>query len=526
MDTRRGKSVAVFLLYLSVVLGVAAYFHLRSPNLGDQDALYHYRHAALYASRGLLFTDFPWATCSVLSRIRGDLWYGFHLLLIPFTWIPDAVLGIKLAGIILLAAMMLLYYAALARLRIALAYLWPFVMLFSSPPGLMRLIVTRPHVLSTGLLALLLAFLVRGAAWEVALAAFAVAFFHLNLFWIVVLTAATVLVVQWRVSGRWEWKKCLAALGGVVAGWLLRPEALGTARIAYVQLVELAQAKQAQVPLLYGGELSPADPAGLLTYFAPFLILWLGSITLLATATLKRRGDLAPEQRTLLWSALLLSIFFFELSVVGSLRATDQWKAFSVVLVAATARAFLFRLESHRFPRGRRRTAALVGAGAAVLVLFWRGTGDEAQEWAYGTVDPNRYRGAATWLRKYSPPNSVVFNAGWGAFPDLFFWNQQNRYINGMDPIFMYAFDRKLYWEAHHLAAGRATRVTCPLPRCQEAEVRDTYQVLTGDFKASYLFVEKPVTPLLYEYGRSDSRFRLLFEDERSAVFALDPPAR
>jgi hypothetical protein len=352
-----------------------------------------------------------------------------------------------------------------------------------------------------------------------------VAFFHLNLFWIVIFTALTVLVVQWRVSRRLEWKKSLGALGGVAAGWLLRPEALGTARIAYVQLVQLAQAKQAQLPLLYGGELSPADPAGLMTYFAPFLFLWLGSIALLATATLKRRGDLLPEQRTLLWSALLLSIFFFELSVVGSLRATDQWKVFSVFLVAGTANAFLFREEAHRFPQGRRRTLALAGAAAAVLALFWRGTGAEAQEWAYGTVDPNRYRGAATWLRKYSPPGSVVFNAGWGAFPDLFFWNQQNRYINGMDPIFMYAFDQKLYWEAHHLASGRATRVTCALPACQESEVRDTYAVLTNDFKASYLFVEKRLTPLLYEYGRSDSRFRLLYEDEWAAVFALDPPA-
>jgi len=526
MGTRRARAAAEFLVYLVVVLGVAAFFHLRSPFLGDQDALYHYRHAALFASRGPLFTEFPWATCSVLSRIPGDLWYGFHLLLVPFTWIPDAVFGIKLAGIFLLTALMVMCYAALVRLQVALPYFWPFLMLFSSPPGLMRMIVTRPHVLSAGLLTLLLVFLIRGAVWEIALVSFAVAFFHLNLFWIVIVIVVSVLLVQWRVGRRLEWEKGLAAGAGVIGGWLLRPEAVGTARIAYVQLVELSVAKQGRVPLMAGGELSPADPAGLLTHFAPFLILWLGSIALLATATLKRRGELSPEQRVLLWSSLILSVCFFELSVLGSLRATDQWKVFSVFLMAGTASAFLIREKTHQFPQGRRRAALMVAAVMASMALLWRGTGAEAQEWAYGTIDPNRYRGAATWLRKSSRPGSVVFHASWGSFADLFFWNQENRYINGMDPIFMYDFDRSLYWEAHHLATGRATRVTCSQPQCQETEVRDTYQVLTKDFKASYLFVEKRLTPLLYEYGRSDSRFRLLYEDEHAAVFALDPPEK
>lgn len=520
-------SVAAFFLYLAAVVGIAAFFHLRSPNLGDADALYHYRHAALYASGGPFITGFPWTTCSVLSRTPGDLWYGFHLLLVPFTWFPDALLGIKLAGICGLVALMLLCYAALARLRIPLPYLWPFLMLFSSPPGLLRLIVTRPHVLSMGLLALLLALLVRGALWEIALVSFAVAFIHLNLFWIVLVVALIVLLVRWRVDGRVEWSKGAAALAGVAAGWLLRPEPLGTARNAYVQLVELSQAKLAHVPLMAGGELSPVDPAALLINFAPFLILWLGAIALLAAATLKRREEASPEQRVLLWSTLTLSICFFELSVLGSLRATDQWKAFSIFLIGGTAGAFPFRAEARRqFPQGRSRTALLAAAVVAAAALLWRGTGAEAQDWAYGSIDPNRYRDAASWLRKYTPPGSVVFHAGWGAFPDLFYWNPQNRYINGMDPIFMYSFSPVLYWEAHHLAAGRAARVTCPLPQCRESEVRDTYQVLTTDFKASYLFVEKPLTPLLYEYGRGDPRFRLVYDDDRAAVFALVPASR
>src|SRR5437773_944425 len=81
------------------------------------------------------------------------------------------------------------------------------------------------------LLALRLVFLIRGAAWEVAAAAFGVAFFHLSLAWIVVVVAAAVLLAQLASERRCEWRKGLAALAGALAGWFLRPEALGAARL-------------------------------------------------------------------------------------------------------------------------------------------------------------------------------------------------------------------------------------------------------------------------------------------------------
>src|SRR5437763_14871663 len=104
------QGIVRFGVYLAAVTAIGAFFHLRSPNLIDPDALYHFRHASLYATRGPLLSGFPWMAYSVMGHIPGDLWYGFHLLLAPFTYVPDPILGIKLAGIFLLAAMMVLCY--------------------------------------------------------------------------------------------------------------------------------------------------------------------------------------------------------------------------------------------------------------------------------------------------------------------------------------------------------------------------------------------------------------------------------
>ena len=141
---------------------------------------------------------------------------------------------------------------------------------------------------------------------------------------------------------------------------------------------------------------------------------------------------------------------------------------------------------------------------------------------------PERFREVAEWLQLNSNPGEIVFNLQWDRFAQVFFWNYQNYYINGMDPIFELAYSPSLYWKNHYLFIDQffvqdGVAKVCGEIRCSVDMVEDIYMVLFRDFKASFLFLEKNRNPKLYNYLKTDSRFENVFETDFEAVFRIKP---
>ena len=102
---------------------VSALLHFSSDKFADPDGFYHFRHAALYGEGNLFSPAFPWIPFSVIGKYSADIWYGFHVLLIPFTWIGDPVLAMRLAGVGLTWAFLLTIYCACVKLDLKPAWL-------------------------------------------------------------------------------------------------------------------------------------------------------------------------------------------------------------------------------------------------------------------------------------------------------------------------------------------------------------------------------------------------------------------
>ncbi len=512
----------------AVAVAAAAYLHLSLPGIPDRDALYHFRHAALYVERGPFLEEFPWTAYSVVSSYAADIWYGFHLLLAPFALLRDPVRGVKLAGVFDLAALLLLFFLSMRCARIRLAFLWPFVLLAFAPFLLYRLLMTRPHVMSMGLAALLLSCTVGGSLWGIGLASFAITFVHLGFFWVIPLVVGATALVKRVTEEVWPWREVGLALIGGTAGWLLRPNPVGALKLVYVQIVQLALEKQKGVQLLFGadllsgGEVIKSYPGEFLQHFAAALVLW-GAASVMLVAALLREVRLPPRHRTFLWSSLALSAVSFVVMVQFSVRAVDLWGVFAVAFVAG---AFTFLLQPPKDPRGsfptRRQAGIVIALGGLLLAfMFWNGFHQYQRQMPRFSYSPYRFEAAAEWLEAHSAPGEIVFHSHWDLFPDLFFWNTKNRYIGGMDPIFQYAYDPALYWKAHHLWTGKFSSYTCGTPLCGPGSGEDTFTVLRRDFKASFLVLEKNRHAALYAYARSDPRFQLGLEDGEVAVFRL-----
>ena len=121
--------------------------------------------------------------------------------------------------------------------------------------------------------------------------------------------------------------------------------------------------------------------------------------------------------------------------------------------------------------------------------------------------EPTR-RGAALYLAEHTDPDELVFTCDWDDAPELFFFNDSNRYPVIMDPYYMYGHDPQLWEEWYGLARGLYGGRTYDL-----LARHYRYGVCTSDFEELRAIVE------------DDPRMQVVFDDADNGgawVFRLD----
>jgi hypothetical protein len=487
-------------IFACVALAVAAYLHLSVDRFPDPDAFYHFRHAAIYGSMGNIFqTSFPWVLYSVVNKFSSDLWYGFHLLLVPFTFAGDPVLGMQLAGAFVTILFLALTFTSCVALKIKFAIFWPFFLLFSSAFMLHRLGMLRPQVLSLGLGILIFALLATENVWGLFLASLALVFLHLNLFFIPFLILAVFALTKFIEERSLPWREGLALTGGVLVGWLLRPNPLGAAKILYVQLIQFTLERLGGNLLDVGAELAPLRLKSNSNYL-PFILLLLASLLYIGWRYSRTDFTLSVRERTNLISAVASAIGFFFLSVFFARRAFDLCSVFGVILLGLVFSRWLYEAWWAR---------VVLICAFVFLVPYSLSLRNQvlAEGW-----DSARFQSAAKWIADNSNPRDIVFNARWEYFPELFFWNTKNVYVSGMDPVFQFAYDPVLYAKGYNLVADDKT----------DQSGQDPYNIIKEDFHARYVVLAKPFDDSLYFRLQGDNRFQLRQENDRSAVFEVN----
>lgn len=490
-----------FLIFVCAVLALSVFLHMRSENITDPDGFYHFRHAALYADGRILDSSFPWLPYSTIGEFSSDLWYGFHVILIPFTRISDSIYGMRVAGIAITAVALVLFYWAASRLGILYSYIWPFALLFASPFMVLRLTMLRPHVISVAVVALLFAFFVRSAPRGVFFAAAALAFLHINLFWIAFLIFGVCAVVKILTERLFDWRSSVGLVAGLFLGWVLRPNAWGTAKLLYVQIFQFAFEKQKGTPLHFGTELLPPPFLDFVAAFWIFLVLWGLAIAVFLYDFRKNKNN-----EKAVWASGILSFAFFLMAVFIAQRSMDFWAAFGILFIALV------------FSRQKIFIGVVAAVFIAMAALGIYRSGENLKIFAF---EPRRFQGAAEWLKNNANPDEIVLNTAWEYFGELFFWNSNNRYVSGMDPIFQYTYNPALYWKSYYWETGKTAENTCATASCLVAELEDTHTVLKLDFKASYVFLSRFADRNFYSFMKSDSRFTLEYEQEEGAVFKV-----
>ncbi len=517
-----GRTSALSLI-VAVAVALAAHISL-APRIAAVDSFYHIGHATEYLSRGLLDTSFPWATQSVIRDLGADLWWGFHVLLVPFAAFSDPAMGIRVAAIVLTLLLAAAVLYVFQRHAVPYAGWWTALFLLAVPNVLYRYLMVRPHVLSLALALVLASVLVRGRWWQVLVVTAIMVWLHLSLFWM-----APGLVVAYglaRLVGRHRpapdgavppLAAALAVLGGTAAGWLARPHPWASAELAHVQIVELLSEKAGDRPLSFAVELDPLSLAelGRTSWF--FLVAWAGAVAVAVWSVGRPRGSDEPppeaSRRTLLLLAVLVSLAFAVLSVVSARRALVEFVAFGSLAVPLAWSALA--------QRARRWAALLLGALLVVHV-----------PWAVRrhllnvdlvALSPDVMAEAAAWLSQNSDPGDVVFHARWDSFGPLFARNRTNRYLGGMDPIFQFAHDPARYWEYFYLSGDLIAEYTCDAFPCYEGTATGTHEAVRDHFGATWVLVEPRRNPKLTSFLEGDPAFELSLQTASERIFRVLP---
>ena len=351
----------------------------------------------------------------------------------------------------------------------------------------------RPHVLSLVLTLLFIESLWRQQPWKL---------FLISLMYPLAYTAAHFLIfiaiiyltILWIHQRELRISPLLLTLGGTLAGLLLHPHFPNNLQVWYVQntLLPLFNSGHSQEFWFVTEHTALSKPEFLGACGVTLLLFGTAMVTLIL------------ERRNVSSKALLiftLACGFLGMTLI-SMRFVEYWAPFTVLSCVLNLKAMKIKQGTSLILKNATRIAqfglicfSVIIYILAILLIPVRFT-PELEE-------------AAQWLKNNTPKEAVIFTTNWADFPQLFYFNPQNYYLFGLDPVYCYAYDPKLWnlWVA--IVAGEIEK--------PEAEIQKI-------FHADYVLCPnnpKETQYMLTAQLLEDNRYRMGYEDEHYLIFIL-----
>jgi len=504
-DPRPARKAAAIIF--SVAVSLYAAFALReiqfaTPHLVSRDGYYHTRYANLLPHRGLT-RDFPWMQHSFWKDHFSDKEFLFHVWLAPFctdekTMVPRA----KFAAWLLAGAVLLAFARALKWTGVRWPVLWAFVLLSSGNHFLYRLSAVRAHVLSILIFIAGTALLLKGRWRWLAAAGFLYSWSYAAPHLLIAIAFAHSVALA-AFDRRLEWRGIAAATAGVAAGLVFHPYSPNSLHLWYVQNVVVLKAAWGvggDLGLHLGDEFDSILPRSLvMASTAVFASLLVGNVLSILAARDRRLTSRTSALLVIAWACFTLYCL--------SARFIEYLAPACIWLLASAATDFLDPEWVAEFRKRRPAAFGLAAAGlvAALGVLHWRSMN--------ATVDEVKHmRGAvmadaSRWTRANVPPGKNIVHLNWGDFVQLFHFDPDHRYINGLDPAFMYVKDERRVRYLEDVRTGRY-----PIVAHELAEMFDSKTLIVSK--------EYPRQVAMCE----NAMLEVLYEDERAVVYSIAAP--
>ena len=295
------------------------------------------------------------------------------------------------------------------------------------------------------------------------------------------------------VERRADYRLLTYVLAGLLAGIVINPFFPSNVGSYFFNLARISSTESS---LGVGNEWRPYSTLAFVQQTWVCLIVFFGTIAILL-GRLERRSHV-------LYALFGIALFFLAL-LMKSRRMIEYWPPFAVLFCAFGFHEVLAHLpERERMKLKLRNRFSVVVAWAALCccaVLTYQAARAEMKN----STSNDYYRGAALWLKQHTQPGTIVFNTDWDDFSQLFFYNDSNYYVVGLDPNYMRKYDDNLYRVWQDIGKGK---------------VRNPHKAIVDQFKAFYVLTDNSHQAFLRRV-EEDTQMTAVYRDAHCSVYSI-----
>ncbi len=524
-----------FLLYMLVFLAAFfVYLWVQStPSFLDPDSFYHLKMSKLIAERGIII-DFPWLQFTVLKEYYIDHHFLYHIFAIPLISIFGDFAGFKLYTVLLATAFIIISYAFFKKYQIKYAELFTLILLCSGA-FLYRISLAKATAFSLIILFLGIYCLFRRKyLWLWLLSFFYVwsyGGFLLILAMAILYCLALALYNTFIAKPLWLelnklkiFKKlanyciCLlknlatkenllilaATFSGIILGFIFNPYFPKNLYFNWQQLVQIGLINY-RGKVNVGGEWYPYPINELFTDGGVAIIFGL-VIFVLFCLFIKRQ----KKESIFFFLATLLFLFL----TLKSKRYVEYFIPFLVYFSAFALSAILEKVKLREYLINLKKDSWILGRLAnfvfyyLIIISFLIMAKDVyyTRQNFKGGFKLDFLKGPAEYLKNNTLPGEIIMHTDWDDFPMLFYFNDKNYYIVGLDPTFMYKYNQELYQLFADITMAK--------------KLDNLAQTIENAFQARYFIVNRDRIQLVKNLV-NDGKFIKVYEDKDGDIYQI-----
>ena len=513
---KRTLSKTFYEIAALILLCLVLFSYLQiSPVIIDPDTFYHAKMTLLLKD-GNLVTSFPWAYFTVLNETYIDHHLLFHVMLVPFVTFFDPLIGMKVAGVILAILTILTFYYVLKRIGIkyalfyslALMTVGPFIFRMSlgkTPPisiifllFILLAIIKKRYIL-LGVLSYL--YVLTYGMWPLAIC---IVLIYIFATWVI-----NYIYTSTSTQYKTECRKLLTyTLTGIIAGIIINPYFPQNIKF-YRYLFEIGIVPYDKV-FKVGSEWASYDfmnimaSGAIVTSLALIAIIFF-LVNIIGNGKSQQINPVEKNENTISLSLFLMMLFFLFLTST-SVRHIEYLipfaLLFSAYVLSATCRYPINEFISWIAKSYKKNHCLiLVTSWLLATVVIIMITKNVILTKSYLGSGKNMYhaRNIATWLKNNTPKKSIIFNSDFSNMPYLFYWNHDNHYVVGLDPVFMHQYDASLRQEWQNIIDGKI--------------IDSLDAIIKKDFQSDYVVIMKPQKQFK-ENIINNKKFKLIYHDD------------
>lgn len=452
--------ILVFIFF--IILFSLIYFTVPSI-ISFDDPMFHIKYSQLIREKGYdVIENFQWIYYSI--QARSGLRYSvslFHFILIPFTYFNELWMGIKVFGVFGASIIMLSLYWWIKKLN----FKYPFIILlffWSVFPEWFawRIFLARPLVLMILLVLFEIYFIWQKKYWIVFFLVILHIFNHNYTFYLPIFFIIIFIIFEYLHRKKFDFKLLISGFLGTIFGMMTMPDFPKNIINQVKILVAIYQSvwQKSDIFIPEGGELYGRNIFDFIynNYLFIGIILFFIILRIVYYYLQKRNKNSVIEDRLGFFQSdkkyLIIAdaLFFINLvCLVGFIlsgRVLDFWIPLSLIYVLLMIKIVGPKLNLKIEDNYRKILNSAFKIFIVVILAYLLTTRAFSLNKSIArNYSPTAFRGVAEWLLNNTNEGDIIFLDNWSNFTQLFHYDTKNYYIMGLEPRFLYEYNKELY---------------------------------------------------------------------------------